>query len=415
MSDPLLDPNQSPSEFRPDAGVRRLNKLPLLALAAVLLVVLLVFVMAVNDRGKAPDRQSLAVAPIEQPEVQIPDGQRGYDAVVAGFEDAIEIEAAPVEEPQATVVERVVEVVQPTPQPTVADQAIEQAKQHQFDLFRDAVAAETSVPVDIYDRSVEGAPAEDPFAVLDQLSSVGDRRVDDLIAQATGGLADPNLRDRKDAFATSQADFGYSTARPRAPLSRYELNVGSIIPAVLITEINSDLPGLIKAQVSKPVWDTRTGDVVVVPRGSTLIGRYDNVVARGQQRVMIAWDRLQFPSGSTLNLGNMPGVDAVGAAGVNDQVDNHYWRTFGNATLLSLISAAAQQSQPDGSVTGNAYSVSSQEQLAAELGRNWSAIGQQVVQQNMQIQPTLIVRPGFRFNVMVNRDLILGSTGALNQ
>ena len=407
MSDPLLDPNQSPSEFRPDAGVRRLNKLPLLALAAVLLVVLLVFVMAVNDRGKAPDRQSLVVAPIEQPEVQIPDGQRGYDAVVAGFEDAIEIEPAAVEEPQPTVVERVVEVVQPTPQPTVADQAVEQAKQHQFDLFRDAVAAETSVPVDIYDRSVEGAPAEDPFAVLDQLSSVGDRRVDDLIAQATGGLADPNLRDRKDAFATNQVDFGYSTARPRAPLSRYELNVGSIIPAVLITEINSDLPGLIKAQVSKPVWDTRTGDVVVVPRGSTLIGRYDNVVARGQQRVMIAWDRLQFPNGSTLNLGNMPGVDVVGAAGVNDQVDNHYWRTFGNATLLSLISAAAQQSQPDGSVSGSAYSVSSQEQLAAELGRNWSAIGQQVVQQNMQIQPTLIVRPGFRFNVMVNKDLIL--------
>lgn len=408
MSDPLLDPNESPSALRPDAGVRRLSQWPLRIVALVAIVIVLVFVFFIRQRAEAPD-QPVSVVPSEnESPVVVPDAQRGYETVIAGFEEVNEIEAVTQAAPEPLVAEPVVEIVAPIePPPSELDKRLERAKEHQFDLYRDAVAAETTFPVDIYSSVSENLLSDNPFAALDQLGSMRDQHVDDLLERVTGGLADPNLRGRKEAFANSEADFGYSIARPRPALSKYELNVGSIIPAILITAINSDLPGLIKAQVSKPVYDSRSGEMELVPRGSLLIGRYDNVVARGQQRVMIAWDRLQFPDGATFNLGNMPGVDAAGAAGVADKVDNHYWRTFGNATLLSMISATAQKSQPQSAVTGAAYSVSSQEQLAAELGRNWSEVGEHVIKQNMQIQPTLRIRAGFRFSVMVNKDLIL--------
>jgi type IV secretion system protein VirB10 len=120
---------------------------------------------------------------------------------------------------------------------------------------------------------------------------------------------------------------------------------------------------------------------------------------------MVAWHRLQFPDGDTMELGNMGGADQAGYAGFNDKVNNHYWRIFGSAALLSLISAGAQLSQPDES--GNGSEITANELLAAELGRQWGQVGQEMTRRNLNIQPTLEIRPGYRFNVMVNKDLIL--------
>jgi hypothetical protein len=114
---------------------------------------------------------------------------------------------------------------------------------------------------------------------------------------------------------------------------------GSVVPAVLISGINSDLPLPILAQVSQNVLDSATGRSVLIPQGSRLIGAYQNASSYGQLRVQIAWQRLIFPNTASMNLPQMPGADQSGYAGFSDQVDNHYLRTFGTAAVMSLIGA----------------------------------------------------------------------------
>ena len=136
--------------------------------------------------------------------------------------------------------------------------------------------------------------------------------------------------------------YKYSVSTRNPQLTPYEIRVGSIIPAVMVSGINSDLPGDIIAQVSQDIRDTKTGRFVLIPQGSKLIGRYDSHVAMGQERVMIAWYRLQFPDASTFDLDNMGAVDLAGYSGMHDQVNNPTWRLFKNAFLLSVIGAGAQ-------------------------------------------------------------------------
>src|SRR5690606_12184961 len=125
----------------------------------------------------------------------------------------------------------------------------------------------------------------------------------------------------------------------------YEVKAGSLVPAVLITQANSDLPGQLIAQVRENVFDTATGAHLLIPQGTRAIGVYDSLVAFGQERVLVAWQRLIFPDGSSLNLESMPGTDLAGAAGFHDRVRRDYVRIFGGAILLSAISAGLQISQ----------------------------------------------------------------------
>lgn len=172
----------------------------------------------------------------------------------------------------------------------------------------------------------------------------------------------------------------------------------------MVSGINSDLPGEIIAQVSHDVRDSKTGRYVLIPQGSKLIGRYDNQIAMGQSRVMIAWHRIQFPDASVFSLGNMGAVDVSGYAGMKDKVNNHTWSIFKNAFLLSVIGAGSQMLIGDNSSTNE----NSPSNVArSEVGKQFGQVGAQMIRRNMNVQPTLEIRPGYRFNVMVNKDLIL--------
>jgi type IV secretory pathway VirB10-like protein len=122
------------------------------------------------------------------------------------------------------------------------------------------------------------------------------------------------------------------------PRSTYELRAGFVIPGTLISGINSELPGQIVAQVSQNVYDTATGKYLLVPQGSRLVGAYSSNVAYGQSRVLVAWQRIVFPDGKAMDIGSMPGSSGAGYSGLHDQVDNHYFRIFGSALLMSLVS-----------------------------------------------------------------------------
>ncbi|MCX7122668.1 MAG: hypothetical protein NTV32_03225 [Gammaproteobacteria bacterium] len=215
-----------------------------------------------------------------------------------------------------------------------------------------------------------------------------------------------NMQGEKNAFLQSAQSPSQSTLQGgvQNPASPYMVMAGSVIPATLITGINSDLPGQIQAIVSQNVYDSSTGNSVLIPQGARLVGQYDSQVAYGQSRVLIVWSRIIFPNDQSLDLQGMPGADLSGFAGLHDQVDNHYIRIFGSALLMSVFSAGMQLSQPQTSSV-NGASPSNQQIIAGAMGQELSQTATQMIQQNLNIQPTLNIRPGDNFNVLVTRDI----------
>lgn len=200
------------------------------------------------------------------------------------------------------------------------------------------------------------------------------------------------------------ADRWRLKSRPQAPATRFELRAGAVIPATLISGINSDLPGQIIAQVSADVYDTATGKHLLIPQGSRLIGRYSSEIIYGQGRLLVAWQRIVYPDGTALDIGAMPGADAAGYSGFHDQVDNHYFRTFASAILMSAIVGGISMSQSTGNDDGQ---TSASEAMTQALGRVLGRTAAQIISKNLNVAPTLKIRPGYRFNVMVTKDIVL--------
>ncbi len=232
------------------------------------------------------------------------------------------------------------------------------------------------------------------------------------VAQNPAGAAQPtsydqqNMQPQKTAFLNqaSTQNSDYLNQAVQNPVSPYEVQAGSIIPAELVTGIDSDLPGQILAIVRENVYDTPTGNNLLIPQGSKLVGAYDSQIAYGQTRVLMAWSRIIFPNGSSLDLEGMPGVDLSGMAGLHDLVDEHYVRIFGSALLFSLFGALGQLSQPQQSTTNGA--LTNQQIIAASIGQEFSQTGAQLAQKNINIQPTIEIRPGDLFNVFVTKDMV---------
>ncbi len=219
------------------------------------------------------------------------------------------------------------------------------------------------------------------------------------------GADNQNMQGEKTAFLQNAQSPTQSTLQGgiQNPASPYMVMAGSVIPATLITGINSDLPGQIQAIVSQNVYDSRTGNSILIPQGARLVGQYDSQVAYGQSRVLIVWSRIIFPNDQSLDLQGMPGADLSGFAGLHDQVDNHYIRIFGSALLMSVFSAGMQISQPQSSSSSSVPT--NQEIIAGAMGQELTQTASQMIQQNLNIQPTLNIRPGDNFNVLVTRDI----------
>jgi type IV secretion system protein VirB10 len=260
--------------------------------------------------------------------------------------------------------------------------------------------------------AANGTPApEAPPPAPGQLSALflaEAARQRQLIAGANGE-EDINRAEQKRAFLTDRAPQGVGANTLATgledPASPYEVKAGTVIPAIMIGGVNSDLPGQIMGQVSENVYDSATGRYILIPQGARLVGIYDNGVTTGQQRVLVAWTRIIFPDASSLDLGKMPGTDQSGFAGFADRVNNHFLKAFGNALLLSVFSAGVQISQGGGNNSGNG--LNAQQSIAAGLGQQLGQLGQELAKRNARIQPTLEIRPGYRFTVMVTRDVVI--------
>jgi type IV secretion system protein VirB10 len=215
-----------------------------------------------------------------------------------------------------------------------------------------------------------------------------------------------NGQDSKLLFVNAPVDRR-TTAPDRLsrPASPFLVQAGTIIPAALITGIRSDLPGQITAQVTENVYNSQTGRFLLVPQGTRLIGVYDSQVSFGQSRVLLVWTRLIMPNGRSIVLERQPGADTAGYAGLEDEVDNHWGALFKAALLSTLLGVGSELGAGSDSGSGNNGGLIQALRLGASDSLNQT--GQKVVQRNLNIQPTLTIRPGFPVRVIVNRDLVL--------
>jgi type IV secretion system protein TrbI len=219
---------------------------------------------------------------------------------------------------------------------------------------------------------------------------------------AAGTSAAPGAaagQQRKIDFARAQP--GDTNPQPliSAP-SPWTLSAGTMIPASLVTGINSDLPGIVLAQVTEQVRDSATGTAVLIPQGSRLIGSYDSMVAFGQKRALIAWQRIVFPDGSSVRLDNVPAADFAGYAGLEDKVDFHEWRLLKGIALSTLLGIGTELSL--GSEDSDLVRA-----LERSVERDGARAGDQLVSRNLDVQPTLTVRPGWPVRAMIHKDLVL--------
>lgn len=279
------------------------------------------------------------------------------------------------------------------------------------DLGRPILAAQGQATVDPEqqqrDQETEAARVSRLFASTNArqpqppAASAGDRGS----GSGTGEAAAQNGEDRKLTFVNAPVDRRtVSPDRVTKPASPYVVQAGTIIPGALITGIHSDLPGQITAQVTEAVYDSPSGRFLLIPQGARLIGSYDSQIATGQSRVLLVWTRLIMPNGRSIVLERQQGADAAGYSGLEDEVDNHWRKLIGAALLSTLLSVGSEVNSGSTSNGDNAAIVQA---LRQGFGNSVSQTGQQLVQQQMNIKPTLTIRPGFPVRVMVNLDLVL--------
>ena len=216
--------------------------------------------------------------------------------------------------------------------------------------------------------------------------------------------AAPTAQDKQLAFLNANVDRkNVSTDRVTAPASPYVLQAGAVIAAALITGIRSDLPGQITAQVTEHVYDSPTGRTLLVPQGTRIIGQYDSNVQFGQNRVLLVWNRLIFPNGRSIVLERQPGADTEGYAGLQDGVDYHWWELAKAAGLSTLLSIGAELGAGNNDQLISAIRNGAQDTI--------NDAGQQIVRRQLNVAPTLTIRPGFPVRIIVTRDLVLEPYG----
>jgi type IV secretion system protein TrbI len=282
------------------------------------------------------------------------------------------------------------------------------------DLGRPIVAAQAQSGLSAPDAEQQRRAQETEAARVSRLFAPGNRQQQPVSAGPTpsqgsisGGLASAdeasiqNGQDRKLAFMNAPVDRRTTSPdRLARAASPYILQAGTVIPAALITGLRSDLPGQITAQVTENVYDTPTGGSLLIPQGARLIGVYDSQVSFGQSRLLLVWTRLILPNGHSIVLERQPGADAAGQAGLEDGVD-HHWGALFKAALLSTILAVGTELGSDQNDSDIIRA------LRRGTGDTVNQAGQQIVRRNLNIQPTLTIRPGYPVRVIVTRDLVL--------
>jgi type IV secretion system protein TrbI len=417
----------SPANPDGQQGMRRLNRLPIIIAVTIIVLFIALVVIGLSWRGLSFNRDSDLNSASSTPATNFGDQlKRGVTDGIIGEPDPREIfQPSPVI--PAKVQAKELTSIRPTEARNDHRMQLESEEEWKARLKREqdeqymreaqrqrmarlqARATAFDSPLKVNVSEVQNNTT-DNRTDKQQQSKSSSTNASDLYATAMkSGLAgqniDPNGQNSKEDFFNQDIkDLGYLPNQVVPQLSPYELKRGSVIPATMITGLNSDLPGRITAQVSQNVYDSATGYHLLIPQGAKLFGRYDSKVSFGQERVLVVWTDLIFPSGSTLQIGGMAGTDAEGYGGFKDKVDRHLWRTFGSAALVAVIGTGIDISMPESSTTATQDTASdaARRNFAESFGR----VTEQTISKNLNVQPTIRIRPGYNFNILVDQDII---------
>lgn len=461
----LMSPDASPGDTSKNSGVRRVNNWPLLLMMGAGLVFVLVMAIVAADRAEQQNRP--VVGPKEKggsttifaqditggySDGFIPDGTQPPEVPADGL--AAPQSAAPVNPASGIQVVRPMDLEAPPLPPgggngngdgynAYSDEQ-ERIRIVKMQQFQEAVKAKSSVEV-VAPRS-SGSSSDystsSPSSTDEALARIAaarqklqsEARSDPTaayqarLAQLRGGNGSggtsgvsagssddsPFVLESNRAAGNNVEQFGNQkggdrwalNSQPEAPRKPYVLQTGFVLPATLISGINSELPGQIMAQVSADVYDTPSGRYKLIPQGTRLVGAYSNDVAFGQSRVLIGWQRLVFPDGKTMDIGSMPGADSAGYSGFNDVTNNHYVRLFASAFLMSGVTAGISLSQDRGQSSGFGQETTASSAMSEALGQQLGQVTAQLISKNLNVAPTLEIRPGYRFNVIVTKDMV---------
>jgi type IV secretion system protein VirB10 len=410
--------------------MRRLNRLPIIIAIIVIVLFIGVVVIGLSLRGLPFSRNTDSSAS-DTPATTFGDQlKRGItDGIIGEPEERENFQPTPVIQAQKVEKEKPIQQQNKTDRedrrPRLESDEVwkarlkreqdeqyirEAQRQRMARLQARATALDSPLKVDVSDieRDNAKATATDRHPSSDPTSSASDLYAAAMKSGLMGQNIDPNAQTSKEDFFNQDIkDLGYLPNKVVPQMSAFELKRGSVIPATLITGLNSDLPGRITAQVSQNVYDSATGYRLLIPQGAKLFGRYDSKVSFGQERVLVVWTDLIFPNGSTLQIGGMAGTDAEGYGGFQDKVDRHLWRTFGSAALVALIGTGIDMSVPQSST------LATQETASDAARRNFAEVfgraAEQTISKNLDVQPTIRIRPGYKFNVLVDQDIIFPS------
>jgi len=278
---------------------------------------------------------------------------------------------------------------QPVAPPTVATPTVDRAEERRLAEEEAARVSKVFFQTEASTANPAGTPGNTAIPNVTALDLAG----------LNGQSGQPTAQDKQLAFLNAAVDRRTTSSdRVMPPASPYVLQAGAVISAALITGIRSDLPGQITAQVTENIYDSPTGRILLVPQGTRIIGQYDNNVQFGQRRVLLVWNRLILPNGRSIVLERQPGADTQGYAGLEDGVDYHWWDLAKAAGLSTLLSVGAELAVDDDNRLLRVIRNGGQDTI--------NNAGQQIIRRQLNVAPTLTIRPGFPVRVIVTRDLV---------
>ncbi|EAL2933745.1 conjugal transfer protein TrbI [Campylobacter jejuni] len=403
----MLEINTSPNKFLPKNN-KRLSKVPIIILFTIAVIVLFSVFYVALSRKQNLEKQATQTAPKEETQ------STSKIENIASYVDQLS-QTKQIKEQNSTlqpvnntipITQQVQQEIKPqsiqTPILMQNNEIDERELRLKKDMQLKALISQTSLGIksEIQEKPTIGnhfTPSQTDYPNIpnDQVNT-------------SAGLGGLDTNANKDAqgqqFLSQKNDNGYLKNSKQKPLSPYEIKAGWNIPAVLITGVNSDLPGQILAQVTQNVYDTSTGKYLLIPQGTKVVGAYSSNIIYGQSRLLVAWNKLIFPNGDTLNIDSMQGTSQDGYTGFEDEVDNHYFRIFGSAFLLSSITAGIALS--DNSSTNGEKETASDKAISQAI-QQMGQVASEMIRKNMNVSPTLKIRPGYKFNIFVTKDIIL--------
>jgi type IV secretion system protein TrbI len=364
-----LDPSDSPARM---PAVRRLNRVPLYIMGAAACIIMVIIVMVAADKSKQ------AAAPAEDHGGNTDSYAQQAAGSSYGYIPAFH---SPTPFPTATPMDTA------TPVSTPDAEAESRKKAFYESLYAPSAVADPLISQREQAAAQQAVTPPLPAPVMPQFPS------------AAPAPLDPNSL----STYAGERDRWKLNNRVEKPASKYVLQTGWLIPALMLSGMESQLPGSVIGQVSQDVYDSPSGKYLLIPQGTRIFGEYANAISFGQSRIFVAWQRLIFPNGNTFDIGAFPGADGQGEAGFHDQTNNHFFTIFGSAILMSAISGATALSQPQQTFS-NAPNL--QSTLSAALGQQLGAATTSLLEKNLSVPPTLRIRQGFRFNVVAVKDLV---------